>query len=293
MPTATSWSFTRLSPRRNRALLTCSWSARRPRRCVAAAAGLKASTSSCALPSTRSSIPSFRRSLLRPTSSSCKARLPPSCASRDRATFKDRKSASSDKRRPTMKTLGWSAALFALIATSSAVCLAEGLQGEVDQATTVIEKFKDMPEDGIPKAVLHDAKGLAILTVLKAGFVFSGQGGWGIVVARTAHGWSGPSAIGTGGVGFGFQVGAEVTEFILVLNTPAAVSAFEHGANVKIGGDLSAAAGPVGRDVAAGVMPVAAVYTYSRSQGLFAGVSLEGTVIAERSGANVKYYGRH
>lgn len=173
-----------------------------------------------------------------------------------------------------------------------AVCFADGMQDQVDQAATVIEKFKQMPEKGIPDAVLRDAKGLAILTVLKAGFIFSGQGGWGVVVARTGHGWSGPSAIGTGGAGFGFQVGAEVSEFVIVLNTPEAVDAFAHGANITVGADLTAAAGPVGRDIAAGVMPVAAIYTYSRSQGLFAGVSLQGTIIAARNDSNEKYYGR-
>lgn len=170
--------------------------------------------------------------------------------------------------------------------------LAEGLQKEVDQAVAVLEDFKNMPEKGIPESILRDAKGLAFLTVLKAGFIFSGQGGWGVVVAKTGKGWSGPSAIGTGGAGFGFQIGAQVTDFILVLNSPEAVSAFARGANIAIGADLSAAAGPVGRSVGADVMPVAAVYTYSRSQGLFAGISLEGTVIAARNDANKEYYGR-
>jgi lipid-binding SYLF domain-containing protein len=168
----------------------------------------------------------------------------------------------------------------------------EDMQKEIDQAATIVERFRDMPEDGIPQKVLRDAKGIAILTVLKAGFIFSGQGGWGVVVARTGKGWSGPSAIGTGGAGFGFQVGAEVTEYVLVLNTPEAVAAFAHGGNVVFSGNLSVAAGPVGRTAAAGVMPVAAVYTYSRAQGLFAGASIEGTIIAERKGANRKYYGR-
>ncbi len=182
------------------------------------------------------------------------------------------------------------AAVF-VVASAELAC-AEGLQKDVDQAADIIERFREMPESGIPDAVLRDAKGLAILTVLKAGFMFSGQGGWGVVVARTPHGWSPPSAIGTGGAGFGFQVGAQVTEFVIVLNTPEAVDAFARGANVAIGADLSAAAGPVGRNLAAGVMPVAAVYTYSRSQGLFAGVSLQGTVIAARDDANREYYGR-
>jgi lipid-binding SYLF domain-containing protein len=191
-----------------------------------------------------------------------------------------------------MKNLLGSVLIVTVVAAGASTAFAKGMQAQVDQAAAVIQTFKHMPETGIPKAVLRDAKGLAILTVLKAGFMFSGQGGWGVVVARTAHGWSGPSAIGTGGAGFGLQIGAQVTEFVIVLNTPEAVNAFAHGANIKVGADLSAAAGPVGRDLAADVMPVAAVYTYSRSQGLFAGVSLEGTVIAARDGANKSYYGR-
>ncbi len=148
------------------------------------------------------------------------------------------------------KTLIVGAALSALVMGGTR-CLAEGMQDQVDQAATVLAQFKEMPEKGIPEAVLRNAKGLAFLTVLKAGFIFSGQGGWGVVVARTGKGWSGPSAIGTGGAGFGFQIGAQVTDFIIVLNTPEAVSAFAHGANVSLGAELSAAAGPVGRTAGA------------------------------------------
>lgn len=179
-----------------------------------------------------------------------------------------------------------------VLSIPSALRAQTSLADNVDQAVTILERFREMPEKSIPEAVVRDAKGLAILTVLKAGFLFSGQGGLGLVVARTGKSWSGPSAIATGGVGFGFQVGAEVTEYVLVLNTDDAVRAFSRGGNVKLGADVSVAAGPVGRTVGAAVTPVAAVYTYSRSQGLFAGVSLEGTVIATRDGANEDYYGR-
>jgi SH3 domain-containing YSC84-like protein 1 len=183
------------------------------------------------------------------------------------------------------------ASMTALLA-SVAPSFADGMQDTVDQSAAIIERFREIPEQGIPDAVLKDAKGFAIVTVLKAGFVFSGQGGWGVVVARTPNGWSGPSAIGTAGAGFGFQVGAQVTEFVLVLNTPEAVEAFAHGGNVSFGGALSATAGPVGRTVGATVMPVAAVYTYSRSQGAFVGASIEGTVFAARDDENTRYYGR-
>ncbi len=166
------------------------------------------------------------------------------------------------------------------------------MQGDVDQAVAILQRFQEIPEKSIPPAVLKGAKGLAILTVTKAGFIVSGRGGTGVVVSRLGKGWSGPSAIGTGGAGFGFQIGAQVSELVIVLNTPDAVRAFSRGGNVSLGADLSVAAGPIGRNVAADVLPTAAVYTYSRSQGLFAGVSLEGTVIMSRDETNSEYYGR-
>jgi lipid-binding SYLF domain-containing protein len=192
-----------------------------------------------------------------------------------------------------MKSLKWIlfASALAVVFFQAPDCSAD-MQGDVDQAVTIIERFQEIPETAIPPAVLRDAKGLAILTVLKAGFVFSGRGGTGVVVARKKGGWSGPSAIGTGGAGFGLQIGAQVTEFVIVLNTDEAVKAFSRGGNVSLGADLSVAAGPVGRTAEAGITPMAAVYTYSRSQGLFAGVSLQGTIIATRDDANAAFYGK-
>ena len=174
------------------------------------------------------------------------------------------------------------------IATASAVTEQE----IVDRSAEIMRGFRAMPEKAIPRRVLDDARGLAIMSVLKVGFGVSGQGGQGVVVARTGHGWSGPSFIGTGGAGWGLQIGAQITEFVFVLNTDAAVRSFSRDGNVTIGGDVSAAAGPVGRDLQAGVTPSAAIYTYSRSQGLFAGVSLQGAVVATQKTANARYY-RH
>jgi SH3 domain-containing YSC84-like protein 1 len=168
----------------------------------------------------------------------------------------------------------------------------DGMQRDVDQAVAVIERFEAIPESAIPPAVMRAARGLAILTVTKVGFIGSVRGGTGIVVSRTDKGWSGPSAIGTGGIGVGFQAGAEVSELVIVLNTPAAVDAFAKGGNVTLGAALGAAAGPVGRTAEAGIAPQAAMYTYSRSQGLFAGISLEGAVIATRDEVNADYYGK-
>jgi len=139
------------------------------------------------------------------------------------------------------------------------------MQEDVDQAVTIIQRFQEIPERAIPDNVLRDAKGVAILTVTKAGFIGSARGGSGIVIARTAKGWSAPSAIGTGGIGVGFQAGVEVTEFVIVLNTQEAVNAFSQGGNVTLGAALSAAVGPVGRTAEGNVALQAAMYTYSIS----------------------------
>jgi lipid-binding SYLF domain-containing protein len=165
-------------------------------------------------------------------------------------------------------------------------------QEVVNQSASILRDFRRMPEKGIPTRVLRDAKGLAILTVVKVGFGVSGKGGQGVVVARTGRGWSGPSFVGTGGAGWGFQIGAQITDFVFVLNSNAAVRSFSRDGNVTLGVDASVAAGPVGRDAHAGVTPTAAVYAYSRSKGLFAGASLEGAVIATQKTANARYYGR-
>jgi hypothetical protein len=90
------------------------------------------------------------------------------------------------------------------------------------------------------------------------------------------------------------QIGAEITDFVIILNTDEAVSAFSRGGNVTLGGNLSVAAGPVGRSVEAGgaIAGFAAIYSYSKTKGLFAGVSIEGSVIIERKETNEEFYGK-
>lgn len=108
------------------------------------------------------------------------------------------------------------------------------------------------PDSMIPADILQRAQGLAILSIVKAGFIWSGRIGSGIVLARLPDGgWSAPSAIGTAGVGVGGQIGAELVEFVMVLNTAEAVRSFSSGGNVTLGGNLSVAAGPVGRSAEA------------------------------------------
>jgi SH3 domain-containing YSC84-like protein 1 len=187
-----------------------------------------------------------------------------------------------------MKTLS----LILIISSLSLISASATEQDTVDRSAVTIREFRHMPEKGIPSRILRRAQGLAIISVVKAGFIFSGKAGEGVVVARTGHGWSGPSFIGTGGAGWGPQIGAEVTDFVVVLNNERAVRAFSKGGNVTLGADASVAAGPVGRAAEADVTPRAAIYTYSKTKGLFIGASLEGAVIGTRTRANEHYYGR-
>ncbi|KAK8084644.1 hypothetical protein PG997_005915 [Apiospora hydei] len=153
------------------------------------------------------------------------------------------------------------------------------------------------PDKIIPPQVLANAKGLAILTVFKAGFLGSARFGSGLVVARLPDGsWSAPSAIMTAGGGFGGQIGFELTDFVFILNDASAVKTFAQMGSITLGGNVSIAAGPVGRNAeaagAASLKSVAGVFSYSKTKGLFAGVSLEGSAIIERKDANEKLYGQ-
>lgn len=115
------------------------------------------------------------------------------------------------------------------------------------------------------------------------------------MVARLADGsWSAPSAIATAGAGVGGQIGFELTDFVFILNDAAAVRTFSQVGTLTLGGNVSLAAGPVGRNAeaagAASTRGVAAVFSYSKTKGLFAGVSLEGSMLVERKDANEKMY---
>lgn len=144
---------------------------------------------------------------------------------------------------------------------------------------------------------MKNAKGLAIITVLKAGFLFSGRAGSGVIVARLPDGsWSPPSAIVTAGAGVGGQIGAEITDFVFILNSKSAVDTFAQMGSITLGTNVSVAAGPLGRSAeaagTASLKSASAVFAYSKTKGLYAGVSLEGSAILERREANRKFYGK-
>nr|XP_035928606.1 SH3 domain-containing YSC84-like protein 1 isoform X2 [Halichoerus grypus] len=141
--------------------------------------------------------------------------------------------------------------------------------------------------------VIAKAKGLAILSVIKAGFLVTARGGSGVVLARLPDGkWSAPSAIGIAGLGGGFEIGIEVSDLVIILNYNRAVEAFAKGGNLTLGGNFTVAVGPLGRNLEGNVAlrSPTAVFTYCKSRGLFAGISLEGSCLIERKETNRKFY---
>ncbi|MEQ2206366.1 hypothetical protein XENOCAPTIV_028473, partial [Xenoophorus captivus] len=106
--------------------------------------------------------------------------------------------------------------------------------------------------------------------------------------------WSAPSALGIAGLGGGFELGVEVSDLVIILNQRRAIEAFTKGGNLTLGGNCTVAVGPMGRNLEADVAlrSTAAVFTYCRSRGLFAGISLEGSYLIERKETNRKFYGR-
>lgn len=174
------------------------------------------------------------------------------------------------------------------------------MEQEIYKSSNVLRHYCQIArlkaEGSIPVCVLQGAKGLAILTVAKAGMVLTYKLGTGLVIARRENGsWSAPSAILSFGLGWGAQVGGELTDFVIVLRNSAAVKAFSSRMHFSFGGGLSAAAGPLGRvveaDLRAGDEGIAACYTYSCSKGAFVGLSLEGNIVALRSTTNTQFYG--
>jgi lipid-binding SYLF domain-containing protein len=167
----------------------------------------------------------------------------------------------------------------------------------VENAGRVISEILNVPEN-IPQGLLNKAECVIVLpSVLKAAFIVGGSYGRGVMTCRGGANFSGPwgapTMMALEGGSIGFQIGGQATDFVLLVMN-------ERGANailtskVKIGGDASAAAGPVGRTAAAStdVTLRAEILTYSRSRGLFAGISLEGSTLRPDNDANERLYGK-
>jgi len=178
------------------------------------------------------------------------------------------------------------------------------LAGQLKQARISFERFlhpkifdQDIKEEEvIPKWVLSKAKGIVFLTVIKAGFLFAGNVGTGVVITRRSdgNGWSGPASVAVAGVSVGFLAGASKTDYIMILPNDMAVKQFTGKGQLRIGGEIQVAAGPVGRDasgsVGAGDKGVSAIFSYSHAQGLYGGLALDGKVISVRPDCNATFY---
>jgi SH3 domain-containing YSC84-like protein 1 len=169
-------------------------------------------------------------------------------------------------------------------------------EDRLQDAGTVMSEVLSMP-DTIPHYVLDRTKCVVVVpSVRKAAFVVGASYGRGAMVCRTGNDftgpWGAPSMMAVEGASFGFQIGAEATDFVfLIMNDHGATSLLK--SKVKLGGDIAAVAGPVGRDAQADTDAYmrAEILTYSRARGIFAGISLDGSTLRPDNDANEALYG--
>jgi lipid-binding SYLF domain-containing protein len=164
------------------------------------------------------------------------------------------------------------------------------------EAANVLSEIMNIPENSVPEELMVRAHGIAVIPhVVKGAFGIGGQWGKGLMSQRHEDGtWSPPAYIEIGGGSFGLQIGVQANDVVLVFTDEDGLKGILKG-KLKLGADASAAAGPVGRkaEVGTDVLLRSAVFAYSRSKGLFAGISLDGSVISIDDSANRKIYGKN
>ncbi len=187
--------------------------------------------------------------------------------------------------------------LVALAAVSLLSLPAQAETGEeatINKAMTVLRDLQAIPDTKIPDLLMSKAEGLIILPAnVKVGLIFGARFGNGVMLVRNEdRSWSNPVFVSTGGGSWGFQAGGQVSDIVLVFTTRDSVEGITDG-KLTLGADASVAAGPVGRTAMAGTSVTfdAEVYAYAKSQGLFAGVSLEGNGIFIAKKANRRFHG--
>lgn len=166
---------------------------------------------------------------------------------------------------------------------------------KIEQAILTIDEIMEIPERGVPPSLLASAEAIAILpNVIKAGVVIAGRFGRGVMLVRNENGrWGHPVFITIGGGSLGFQIGVQATDVILVFKNRRGTDKIFRG-SMTLGADAAVAAGPVGRRVEAATDETfrAGILSYSRSRGLFAGVSLEGSILSVADDWNKGFYER-
>ena len=188
------------------------------------------------------------------------------------------------------------AALALLLAVPFPAAAGAKEEAKAQDAARVLGEIMRIPETAVPEKMFTDAHAIAVIPdVVKAGLIFGGRGGTGLISVRSPDGtWSNPSFIKLGGGSVGFQAGVSSSDVILVFRSPRGVDGIVNG-KFTLGGDASVAAGPVGRSAQASTdgQLKAEIYSYSRARGLFAGVSLDGTWLRIDHKANQAVYGRN
>jgi len=163
----------------------------------------------------------------------------------------------------------------------------------VNDAIEIIEEMVTIPEEGIPEALLSKAYGIAIIPkVIKAAWVVGGRYGKGVLLVRNESGrWGNPCFIRIAGGSVGWQIGVQSTDIILVLKRRKSIESITEG-KIILGADAGVAAGPIGRraEVSTDIGLEAEIFSYSKSKGLFAGVSIEGSAIQIDENANATFY---
>ncbi len=165
---------------------------------------------------------------------------------------------------------------------------------KIGQAVRVLEEMTAESDKSVPAGLIRDCAGLAVIPdVIKAGFILGGRHGKGVLLVRTADGgWSDPSFVDIKGGSIGFQAGVQSADIILVFMTPRSIENIGQG-KLTLGADATVAAGPIGRTAEASTDAElkAEILAYSRTRGLFAGLSLQGSSLQEDAKANRGFYG--
>ena len=185
-------------------------------------------------------------------------------------------------------------ALLSLTSIGWAATNREATVDRMDHAGRVLHEIMAAPDKGIPQEVLEHAKCVAVVPhLLKGGFVIGAENGRGVATCRTADGWSAPAFFSITGGSWGLQIGVEGVDLVLIIQDDKGMQQLI-GSGFELGGDASAAAGPVGRHASADTnwKLETEVLTYSRAKGLFAGVTLNGASIRRDDDSTEAIYGR-
>ena len=166
---------------------------------------------------------------------------------------------------------------------------------KLTDATAVYNELVTTPDRGVPKELLENCKCVAVLPgVLKAAIGYGARHGSGVMTCRNANGWSAPAFVNISGGSVGLQLGAESTDLVLFFMNDRGARSLVNGSRITLGGKASVAAGPFGRsgEAATNLELKSEIYSYARSKGLFAGLSLEGARLAPNKQDITGYYGQ-